>query len=69
MVHSPKQNTIKREVIVIELMDESNAAQMKWTLTNAWPTKITGADMKADGNEVAVHSVEIAFETLNVEVA
>jgi phage tail-like protein len=67
--NSPKQNTIKREVIVIELMDESNAAQMKWTLTNAWPTKITGADMKADGNEVAVHSVEIAFETLNVEVA
>jgi phage tail-like protein len=65
---STKQNTIKRQTIVIELLDEASAAQMKWTLSNAWPTKITGADMKADGNEVAVHTIELAYETLTVAV-
>jgi phage tail-like protein len=37
---------------------------MVWTLTNAWPTKITGTDMKADGNEVAVETIELAHEGL-----
>jgi phage tail-like protein len=35
-----------------------------WTLNNAWPTKVTGTDLKSEGNEVAVESVEIAYETL-----
>ena len=63
------QNIIKRQTIVIELLDEASATQMKWTLSNAWSTKITGADMKADGSEVAVHTIELAFETLAADVA
>jgi phage tail-like protein len=39
---------------------------MVWTLTNAWPTKITGADLNAEGNEVAVESLEIAHEGLTI---
>ena len=42
---------------------------MTWTLNNAWPTKVTGTDLKSDGNEVAVESIEIAFETLEVKAA
>ena len=61
--------TIKRQTIVIELLDESNAPRMKWTLANAWPSKISGVDMKAAGNEVAVHTIELAFEILQVNVA
>lgn len=63
---SIRQNVIKRQDVVIALLDEDNAPTMQWTLKNAWPTKITGADMKADGNEVAVHTLELAFETLDV---
>jgi hypothetical protein len=33
---------------------------MSWTLTNAFPLKITVSDMKSDGNEVAVESIELA---------
>jgi phage tail-like protein len=33
-------------------------------LQNAWPTKITGTDLKADSNEVAVETLEIAHEGL-----
>jgi phage tail-like protein len=61
-----KMNTIKRVPITISLLDESGAPTMVWTLANAWPTKITGTDMKSDGNEVAVESIEIAHEGLTI---
>jgi len=59
-----KMSTIARQTIVIKLLDESGAPTMTWTLTNAWPTKIQGADLKADGNEVAIETIEVAYETL-----
>lgn len=59
-----KLNTIARQTVVINLLDETATPKMVWTLNNAWPTKITGTDLKSEGNEVAVESVEIAYETL-----
>jgi len=61
-----KMNTIKRETVVIQLLDESAAPTMTWTLSNAWPTKITGTDMKSDANEVAVETIELAHEGLTI---
>ncbi len=60
-------NVIERKTVVISLLDENGKNTMVWTLNNAWPTKITGTDMKSDGNEVAVESIEIAHEGLKVE--
>jgi phage tail-like protein len=57
-------NTIKRRTVIIKLLDEKGKVTMKWTLTNAWPTKITSTDLKSDGNEVAVNTLEIAHEQL-----
>ena len=57
-----KMNTIKRVPVTISLLDETGAPTMVWTLANAWPTKITGTDLKSDGNEVAIESIEIAHE-------
>jgi len=64
-----KMNTILRRTVVINLLDESGSPKMTWTLNNAWPTKITGTDLKSEGNEVAIESIEIAFETLVVATA
>jgi len=61
-----KMNTIKRIPITISLLDEAGAPTMVWTLTNAFPAKITGTDMKSDGNEVAVESIEIVHEGIEV---
>jgi len=61
-----KMNTIARRTVVISLLDESGNPKTTWTLNNAWPTKITGTDLKSEGSEVAVESVEIAYETLVV---
>lgn len=62
-----KMNTIKRRTVIIRLLDESGLPTMTWTLSNAWPTKISSTDLKSDGNEVAVESIEVAFETLTIE--
>lgn len=61
-----KMNTIKRIPITISLLDETGAATMVWTVKNAWPTKITGTDMKSDSNEVAIESIEIAHEGITI---
>ena len=62
-----KMNTIKRQAVVIKLLDENGGTTMKWTLENAWPTKITSTDLKSDGNEVAVDTIVVAHEGLTIE--
>jgi phage tail-like protein len=57
-------NTIARQTVVVSLLDEAGAPKMVWTLNNAWPTKATGTDLKSEGNEVAVESLDVAFETM-----
>ena len=59
-----KMGVIERQPVTIKLLDESGAPTMVWTLKNAWPTKITGTDMKSEGNEVAVETLEMVHEGL-----
>jgi phage tail-like protein len=62
-----KQNVIKRVPVVISLLDETGQATMVWTLKNAWPTKISSTDLKAESNEVAIESIEIVHEGLTID--
>ena len=64
-----KMNTVKRKPITISLLDETGAPAMVWTLANAWPNKISGTDMKATGNEVAVETIVISHEGLSIDKA
>jgi len=61
-----KMNTVKRRTILIKLLDELGKVTMQWSLSNAWPTKITSTDLKSDGNEVAIDTIEIAHEKLTI---
>jgi phage tail-like protein len=61
-----KLNTIKRVPVTISLLDEAGKPTMVWTLTNAWPTKISSTDLKSEGNEVAIESIEIVHEGLTI---
>ena len=49
-----KMNIIKRKALTISLLDEGHNPTMVWKVANALPAKITGTDLKAEGNEVAV---------------
>jgi phage tail-like protein len=64
-----QMNVIKRKALTISLLDESHAPTMVWKVQNAFPVKVTGTDLKAEGNEVAVESIEIAHEGLVIENA
>ena len=59
-------NTIKRRTVLIKLLDENDAVTIHWQLNNAWPTKITSTDLKSDGNEVAIDTLELAYEQLTI---
>ena len=61
-----KMNTIKRIPLTISLLDEEGSPTMVWSIANAWPTKITGTDLKSDGNEASIESIEIAHEGVTI---
>jgi phage tail-like protein len=64
-----QMNIIKRKALTISLLDEQQNPTMVWKVQNAFPVKVTGTDLKAEGNEVAVESIEIAHEGLVIENA
>lgn len=61
-----KANTVARKTVTITLMDESDAPAMVWTLSNAWPVKVSSTDFPSDGNQVAIESIEVAHEGLTI---
>ena len=57
-------NTIERRDITISLLDEEYKPTVVWKIKNAWPSKVTATDLKADGNETAIESMELVHEGL-----
>ena len=53
-------NIIQRENVTISLLDESHSA------VNAWPKKITVEGFKADGNSVAMETLILAHEGIQI---
>ncbi|NTS41824.1 MAG: phage tail protein [Chitinophagaceae bacterium] len=62
-------NTIERRDVIISLLNESHEPVMIWKVKNAFPVKVQSSDLKADGNEVAIETLELAHEGLSIEVA
>ena len=56
----------ERRDIIISLLNESHAPVMTWKAKNAFPVKIQASDLKSDGNEVAIETLELAHEGLNI---
>jgi phage tail-like protein len=60
-------NTIDRRDLTISLLNEAHEPVVVWKIKNAWPTKIQSTDLKADGNEVAIETMELAHEGLSIQ--
>ena len=56
-----------RRDLIISLLNEEHAPIVVWKVKNAWPTKIQSTDLKADGNEVGIESMELVHEGLTVQ--
>lgn len=57
-------NTIERRDVTISLLNENHEPVVVWKIKNAWPVKVQSTDLKADGNEVAIETLEFAHEGL-----
>jgi phage tail-like protein len=53
--------------VTINLLDDQHNAVLKWKLTNAWCTKLTGPSLNAKGNEIAIETLELAYDRLDIE--
>jgi phage tail-like protein len=62
-----KMNTIERRDIIISLLNENHEPVVTWKVKNVWPVKVQSTDLKADGNEVAIESMELAHEGLTIQ--
>lgn len=71
---SEVRGQIPRNNVTIELIDinpgapsqivESSTGTRVWTLTNAWVTKYNAPDLDAKTSDIAIESVELAYEEL-----
>ena len=62
-----KLNTVERRDLVISLLNEEHQPVMVWKVHNAFPVKLEGPGLKASANEVAIESIEIAHEGLELQ--
>lgn len=52
--------------VTIDLLDEKGDTVMTWTLTNAWCAKLTGPSLNAKGNEIAIETMELAHDRIDI---
>ena len=62
-----KRNTVERRNLVVSLLNEEHMPVMTWKLMNAFPVKVECAQLKTNGNEVAIETIELAHEGLEVQ--
>lgn len=60
-------NTVERRDVIVSLLNEAHEPVMVWKIKNAWPAKIGSTDLKADGNEIAIESIELAHDGLSIQ--
>jgi phage tail-like protein len=56
-----------RRDVTIVLLNEQRQAVMRWHAESAWVKKIEGPSFKAAANEIAMESVELVHEGLEIE--
>jgi len=62
-----KLNAVERRDLVISLLNEEHRPVMVWKIHHAFPVKVEAPNLNASGNEVAIESIEIAHEGLELQ--
>lgn len=60
-------NRTEKRDIHVRLLDENGEAVVSWRVVNAFPTKLTGPSFSADGNELAIESMELMADSVLIE--
>ncbi len=56
-----------RRNLTISLLNEEHKPIVVWKVKNAFAAKVQSTDLKADGNEVAIESIELVHEGLTIQ--
>ena len=64
---SVRDGQLQRRNVTITLLDEQRQAVFRWLLRNAFPVKVEAPTLNATGNEVAIETLELAHEGLEIE--
>lgn len=56
-----------RRNVQIQMLNENHEPILTWKVLNAWPSKIQSTDLKADANEVAIETMVLVHEGLELE--
>jgi phage tail-like protein len=59
---------LQRRNALIVLLDASREDVRRWLLRDAWPVRYQGPTLQASANEVAIETLELACEDVEVEV-
>jgi phage tail-like protein len=58
---------LQRRNALIVLLDASRQDVRRWLLRDAWPVRYEGPTLQASANEVAIETLELACEDIEVE--
>ena len=59
-------NTIARRDITVKLLNEDHDPVVVWNIESAWPVSVEGPGLNASNSEVAIETLEVAFENMTV---
>jgi phage tail-like protein len=59
--------SVQRKNGSIVLLDESGQEVVRWNFRQGWPSKYEGPTLNASANEVAIETLEIAHEGLELD--
>jgi phage tail-like protein len=57
---------VQRANMVVTLLDDQRQPVVRWAVHEAWPCKYEGPALNAKGNEVAIETLEICHEGLEL---
>jgi len=61
------EGNLDRRNVSVVLLDEKRQEVARWNLVRAWPTKYEPPSLHGLGNEVAIETLEIAHEGIELE--
>jgi phage tail-like protein len=56
------QGQVERKNGSVVVLDREGKEVARWDFVRAWPTKYDGPDLNAEGNDVAIETLELAHE-------
>jgi phage tail-like protein len=61
------QGNVARRNVGIVLLDEQRQEAARWLIRRAWPSKWVGPDLRGLGNDVAIETLELSHEGIELD--